>query len=151
MEKVAIHIVIRRDEKNEPFAKVFYSGIDANNVFNIQGELKNAVGYLARKAVTGLNEEGVVYVSTETGEVLENGQFDKLHDMNYCIAGSLSGVDNVMNLIDTIRAGATNKDVNLSVAVSDGYCDPIFIDDQNDNYEKLDELLKGPSESHKMG
>ena len=148
MENVRIQIRIQRDAKNEPFAKVFYNDLDA---FNLDEEMKIVAGYVARKAVTGMGGEGIVYVSTETGEVLEDGQFDKLLDRNYCISGSLSGRENVMNLVQKIRLGATNEDVNIPVFVSDGYVDPIFINDQNNYFETLDELLDGPSESHKMG
>ena len=34
------------------------------------------------------------------------------------------------------------EDVNIPVFVSDGYVDPIFINDQNNYFETLDELLK---------
>ena len=134
MEKGTIIIMIQRDAKNLPFAKVLYNGQDA---FNLDDNMKIFARYLTIKSSTcSPKDEGVVFVSTETGEVLETNKIDKIFDL-YCISGSESGRKHVENLISTIRTGSLNKSIQVPVLVTDGKIPPIFI-----NQEFIDESYK---------
>lgn len=163
MEKGSIHVLIQRDAKNVPFAKVLYNGQDA---FNLDDNTKSFATYVARKSTVAKKDDGVVFISAETGEVLETSKIDRLYDLEYYISGSESGRESVENLINTIRCGASNKDIEASVFVTDGKVPPIFIneDDISESYkqaamsirerqeiaklELLDTLLAEPSVSH---
>ena len=159
MEKCSIQIIIQRDAKNEPFAKVLYNGQDA---FNLDDNMKFFAGYLARKSVvSGIEDKGLVFISTETGDVLEVNQIDRLTDQEYCISGCESGKQHIKNLIRTICCGANNLDIKSPVFVTDGKVAPIFINERDlsgnynrlslelekQKYQLLDSLLEKPNVS----
>ena len=149
MEKGSVHIVIQRDAKNVPFAKVLYNSQDA---FNLDDDMKNFAAYLARKSSIAQKDEGLVFVSTETGEVLETSQVDRLMDLGYCISGSESGRKYVEDLISTVRCGASNKDIEASVFVTDGKVSPIFINEEDisESYKQVDASIRDRQETAKL-
>ena len=149
MEKGVVHIVILKDAKNVPFAKVLYNGQDS---FSLDEDMKNFAGYLARKSTIAHKDEGLVFVSTETGEVLETSQVDRLMDLGYCISGSESGRQYVEDLISTVRCGASNKDIGASVFVTDGKISPIFINEEDisESYKQVDSSIRDRQETAKL-
>ena len=144
-----VHIIIQRDAKNVPFAKVLYNQQDA---FSLDGDTKNFAECLARKSTIAHEDEGLVFVSTETGEVLEPSQVDRLMDLGYCISGCESGRKYVEGLISTIRRGASNKDIGASVFVTDGKVPPIFIneEDVNESYKQVSDSIRENQETAKL-
>ena len=148
MEKGSVHIIIQRDAKNLPFAKVLYNGQDA---FNLDDDMKNFAEYLARKSVFGPEKEGSVLISTETGEVLENSRVD-ISSPGYCISGSESGRQYVKNLISTVRSGASNIDIGAPVFVTDGKVAPIFINEEDisRSYKQVDISIRTRQERDKL-
>lgn len=149
MEKGSVHIIIQRDAKNVPFAKVLYNGQDS---FNLDDNMKIFAGYLASKSAIEHKDEGLVFVSTETGDVLETGQVDRLMDSGYSISGSEIGRQYVENLISTIRCGASNKDIKASVFVTDGKIPPIFINEEDisESYGQVDMSIRERQETEKL-
>lgn len=148
MEKGSVHILIQRDASNFPFAKVLYNGQDA---FNLDQNMKNFAGYLSRKSTTAHADEGLIFTSTETGEVLEANQVDRLMDFGYCISGSKSGRQYVENLISTVCFGANNQDIGVPVFVTDGNISPIFVNEEaiNVNYNQVDISTRHRQEAEK--
>ena len=149
MEKGFVNIMIQRDAKNVPFAKVLYNGQDA---FNLDDNMKIFARYLAIKASTcSPKDEGLVFVSTETGEVLEANKIDRIFDL-YCISGSESGRKYVENLIDTVRTGSLNKSVQVPVLVTDGKIPPIFINQEfiDESYKQQDRAIIDEKETEKL-
>ena len=146
MSKGVVHIIIQRDAKNVPFAKVLYNKQDA---FNLDDNTKNFAGYLARKSVDS-KSEGLVLVSTETGEVLENSEVNVLMS-GYFISGSESGRQYVEDLINTVCIGASNIDIGAPVYVTDGKVPPIFINEENisPSYKQVDASTRNNREREK--
>ena len=149
MVKGSIHILIQRDAKNMPFAKVLYNGKDA---FNLDDDMKIFAEYLARKSSIAGKDDGLVFASTETGEVMEAEEIDRLIDLEYCISGSEAGKECAYNLISTICCGADNKDIEAPVFVTNGKGQTIFINEKSvsASYKKVDFSIMDRQESEKL-
>lgn len=150
-----IKISIQRDAKNQPFAVVLYDG---QTPFNLDEDTKNGANYLARKS-TPEDDEGLVYVSTETGEPLESSQIDnKFENDCYCISGSESGKNCVRRLISTILTGANNFDCQYPVYVTDGN-EVVYMNKENldgnytyepdEKWQIISSMLKPQEQNHR--
>lgn len=132
----SVTIIVQRDAKNEPFARVLYNNQSA---FDLDYYMKGCASYLARKSTGATDDKGLVFISTETGDVLEVDQIDRLRDQEYCISGCESGKENINKLIKTICSGANDLDIKAPVFITDGKIAPIFINESSisESYNNL--------------
>lgn len=131
-----ITVLIQRDARNMPYAKVLYNNQDA---FNMDEESAGFATYVTRKAAGSGLTDGIVYASPLDGTIIDINSINRRMYLYYCISGSEVGTEAIQTLITTLRVGANNLDINAALFVTDGKSAPIWVNEdvQGETYKLL--------------
>lgn len=139
-----ISILVFRDNKNEPYVKVYYNDQDA---FNLSPINKDFANYMARR----MQDRQVCY-SYIDGKVIDHDNVEIDYDNNkyYCVVGSYSSKAEALSLIESIYHASHDNEVSINVFVSDGISSPVCIVRDSSSNASVDAKLKTESNIRKM-
>ena len=119
----SIIVLVNFDAAGKPFAKVSY---DSQVAPYLDEEHKKFANLVARRAAKNGYMPKPIYFSTEQLVTKSKNKIDLVNDLDYYIYGADHSKEDVMGLLSVLSGGASDKDVQARLYITDGDVPPIL-------------------------
>lgn len=149
MKNNSVLILIEKNDKNEPFAKVYYNGLD---VFDLDEKAKLLAINIKKRifSIIVKSYDGIIFID-EYNNIVNKTKYDELTKINCFISGCKSDKNTILKLVDIISFGASSRMISVPVFVTDGKEEPVFINEEqiSKSYQKIDFNIRNKKELEK--